>query len=51
MALSLPGRRPSPVESYRKLWEQARKARLPYDREAWLNLMFWNGQQYVHLEE
>lgn len=36
-----------PTKSYRQLWEQARKARYPFDREAWLNYMFFNGEQYV----
>jgi hypothetical protein len=37
----------NPNESYQGLFELAKKSRLPYDKEAWLNLMFYLGEQYV----
>lgn len=35
------------TSEYSRLWESARRARLPYDKDAWLNLAFFNNQQYV----
>lgn len=39
--------RPNPNEQYQKLFEVAKRGRLPYDRETWLNLAFYLGEQYV----
>ena len=32
---------------YMKLFEAAKRARLPYDKETWLNVAFYLGEQYV----
>src|SRR5450755_2628239 len=37
----------NPNESYQALFELSKKSRLPYDRETWLNLMFYLGEQYT----
>lgn len=40
------GRR-NPNEQYQALFEAAKRARLPYDKETWLNIAFYLGEQYV----
>lgn len=40
-------RRTNPNASYEKLKEAAAKARLPFEREWWLNLSFYLDEQYV----
>lgn len=40
------GRR-NPNETYQQLFEAAKRARMPYDKETWLNLAFYMGEQYV----
>jgi hypothetical protein len=40
-------RRPSPNRDYDELLNAAKTARLPFDREAWLNLAFYLDEQYV----
>jgi hypothetical protein len=37
----------NPNESFQGLFDMAKRARLPYDKEAWLNFMFYLGEQYV----
>lgn len=37
----------NPNQSYQQLFEVAKKARLPYDKETWLNISFYLGEQYV----
>lgn len=39
--------RKNPNESYEKLKDAAAKARLPFEREWWLNLAFYLDEQYV----
>jgi hypothetical protein len=42
-----PGAPQSHVTDFMRLFEIARRSRIPYDREAWLNLAFFNNYQYV----
>ena len=35
------------VQEYQRLWEAARRARIPFDKESWLNLAFFCNEQYV----
>ena len=39
--------RANPNESFQQLFEAAKRARLPYDKETWLNIAFYLGEQYV----
>jgi hypothetical protein len=39
--------KPNPNLEYQNLFETAKKARLPYDKECWLNVAFYLGRQYV----
>jgi hypothetical protein len=39
--------KPNPNARYQELFERARRARLPYDKELWLNAAFYLGEQYV----
>ena len=39
--------RPNPNATYEKLFQVAKEARLPYDREAWLNVAFYLSWQYA----
>jgi hypothetical protein len=36
-----------PNQRYQALFESAKRARLPFDKEAWLNVAFYLGEQYV----
>lgn len=47
MALSLPGKRKDPVQQFEQLKHAAAQARLPYDKDVWLNLAFYLDYQYV----
>lgn len=35
------------TNEYNRLWESCRRARIPFDKEAWLNYAFFNNEQYV----
>lgn len=37
----------NPNAKYQQLFDLARRSRLPYDKEAWLNVSFYLGEQYV----
>lgn len=37
----------NPNQRYQQLFDLAKRARLPYDKEAWLNVSFYLGEQYV----
>lgn len=37
----------NPNQQYQALFEAAKRARLPYDKETWLNVAFYLGEQYV----
>src|ERR1700743_1435412 len=39
--------KPNPNAQYERLFQAAKKARLPYDKEAWLNIAFYLGHQYT----
>ena len=45
MELRLP--RKNPTQTYERLRELAARARLPYDKDVWLNLAFYLDEQYV----
>lgn len=38
---------PNPNAQFERLFKAAADARIPYDREAWLNVAFYLGRQYV----
>lgn len=44
--IRLPGRS-NPNQRYEELFHRAKEARLPFDKECWLNIAFFLGEQYV----
>jgi hypothetical protein len=44
--MALLGKR-NPNEDYQRLFEAAKRARLPFDKETWLNVAFYLGEQYI----
>src|SRR5581483_9781689 len=39
--------KPSPTAKYQQLFDLAKRSRYPFDRETWLNVAFYLGEQYI----
>src|SRR5438105_4676030 len=37
----------NPNQQYQALFEASKRARLPFDKDTWLNIAFYLGEQYV----